>query len=289
MRSFTSMSVLTELTIKMLGMTGKDDSATDVANAQLNADANAGYYKKCKIARADILPVIHARDAARNYHRQMTSPWGKKDLRLLPTSRLLEYNSAMSDYKATFENAVADIEANWDAIVDKQKNRLNKKGGTLFNPTDYPPKYEVADWFVFKTSQLPVPEVKHFALDLEAHVIDKLKRDLEKDNSEKIAQCQADMFTRLIMPVSKMADICSNDKKVFDSMVNNLEDTIDILTDLNVTGNVEFMNMITEIKDSLTGFTPGQIRKNKRLKQRLGAKANEMAAKIEIIMGEIKC
>ena len=287
MKSFTSMSVLTELTIKIPGMSGKDESATNVANTELKATADAGYYKKCKIARADIISVINARDHARNYRRNMTSPWGDNDLRLLPTARLLEYNSAMGNYKADFEKAVSDVEADWDNIVDKQRHRLNKIGGTLFDPKDYPAKHEIASKFIFKTGQIPVPQVGHFVLDLEQHTLEKLKDDLDRANAEKMDKCQMDMLQRLITPVSKMANICNNDKKVFDSLIGNLEQTVDILTDLNVTGNVQFMDMILEVKNHLTGFTSGQIRKNKHLKQQLGEKADEISAKMKAMLGDL--
>ena len=157
----------------------------------------------------------------------------------------------------------------------------------MFNPTDYPPKHEVADWFVFKTGQLPVPSVDHFILDLNDQAVEKLKRDLEKSNKEKFDASYLDMFKRLYAPVSKMADICGNDKKVFDSLIINLDSTLDILNDLNVTNDVNFMQMVTEIRNDLTGYTPGQIRKNKHLKQQLGETAEEIKAKMTAMMGDL--
>jgi hypothetical protein len=268
-------------------MTGKDDSATTVANTHLKATTDAGYYKKCKIARSDILDVIHARDAARDYRRRMTSPWGDGDLRMLPTSRLLEYDTAMGEFKIKFEDSVMDLASNWNNIVDRQKKRLNKSGGSLFDPNDYPAQKGVTNWFVFKMEQLPIPEISHFALDLEVNILAKLKEDLQKVNDEKIAHCQMDMLARLIAPVANMADICSNDKRVFDSLVENMDQTVDILTDLNVMGNLQIMQLLKEAKDRLTNYTTGQIRKNKHLKQKLGQEAEALVENIRAVMGEI--
>ena len=285
-RSFASMSVLTGMTVRLIGMTGKDISATTAANTHLNATTDAGYYKKCKISRSDILPVITARDLARRYRQAMTSPWGDGDLRMLPTSRLLEYNATMGEFKIKFEDAVMDLAANWNDIVARQKKRLNKSGGTLFDPNDYPDQKDVTKYFTFKLEQLPIPEVNHFALDIEAHIVSKLKKDLEKINAEKIQRCQMDLLTRLVAPVSNMADICSNDKKVFDSLIQNMDQTIDILTDLNVMGDLKFMQLLKEVKDRLTGYTTGQIRKNKHLKQKLGQEAEALVENIKSVMGK---
>ena len=287
-KSFASMSVLTELTIKYPGMEGKDTSATTAANKHLKADQNAGYYKKCKLARADIIDVINAGDMARNYRRKMTSPWGDGDLRMLPTSRLLEYNTSIGAFKTKFENAVFDVEKNWNDIVDRQKARLNKIGGKLFNPNDYPAQSQIGKWFIFKTAQLPIPQVEHFALQIQGQVVEDLKADLEKSTTEKLVKCQKNLFTRLIEPVSRMATICGDDKRVYESMITNMEDTIEILADLNVTGDMAFMQMIREIKDTLTGYTAGQIRKNKNLKHKLGQKAEEMVGKMQTMLGDLE-
>ena len=287
-RSFASMSVLTELVIKFPGMSGKDASATTAANAHLKADMKSGYYSKCKIAREDIIGPIHVRDAARNYRRSMTSPWGEGDLRMLPTARLMQYNNKMGEFKTDFEKKVQEIESDWPEIVDKQKVRLNKSGGSMFKASDYPAQHEIAGWFVFKVGQLPIPQVHHFAMDIQENVLDKLKEDLEKANSEKIAKCQVNMFERMIEPVAKMADICGNDKRVYESLLVNLEQSIDILSDLNVTGNVNFMQMVREVKDKLTGFSVGQIRENSHLKHQLGQEAEKMVGKMETMLGELQ-
>ena len=285
--SFASMSILTELTVRIIGMKGKDENATTIANKHLQTDIQSGYYSKCKVARADIIDVIHARDQARDYRRVMTRPYGDNDLRILPTARLIEYDQKIGEFKIKFEDAVADVVTDWANIVNRQEIRLNKGGGNMFNASDYPPPHEVGDWFIFKTGQLPVPDVDHFVLDLSDQAVNKLKKDLERSNKEKLDASFIDIFKRLYAPVSKMADICGNDKKVFDSLITNLDSTLDVLSDLNVTNDVSFMQMIQEIRNDLTGYTPGQIRKSKHLKQQLGETAEEIKAKMAAMMGNL--
>ena len=45
--------------------------------------------------------------------------------------------------------------------------------------------------------------------------------------------------------------------------------------------------MIAEIKEQLTMFTPGQIRKNKMLKADLGVQAEGLAVRMEQMMGAL--
>jgi hypothetical protein len=286
--SIAHMAVLTELNISMLGMSGKDDAVSDQANSLLGTTKKAGYYSKCKLHRQDIIDVIRVADTARVYRRSMTRPYGEKDLRMLPSNRILEYDAEMGNFKQKFNDAVFDVQFNWPAIVKKQEMRLaSNANGNLFNPNDYPPQSEVQNHYEFITNQIPVPDADHFVLNIEEKLLEKMKRDLERSNRKKMERSHASLLKRLYEPVSKMADICSNDKKVFDSMIQNLTAQTEILTDLNLTGDMDLMQMIDEVKNKLTGFTPGQIRTDKKLKQDLGTDAKQVAAKLDAMMGKL--
>ena len=92
-----------------------------------------------------------------------------------------------------------------------------------------------------------------------------------------------ELWRRLITPIENMAKICNEDKKVFKSLTTNLEKELDILADLNVTNDIDLTNALDEVRKTLTGFTPGQIRDDKKLKRDLGTKATALTSKISQI------
>jgi hypothetical protein len=279
--SFATKAILTELSIKVIGMGGKDKDATVSANSHLRANENSGYYHKCKIAREDIIDIIKVRDAAYAYRREITRPYGSNDQRMLPTALILEYNAELAGFKAQFTDAAMQIQNDWPNIVDMQRQRLEKRGGSLFNIEDYPTQAEVLDEFEFTVGQVPVPDADHFLLDLEAEVIEDLKRQHEESHKKKMEKSNNDLIRRLLLPVTKMADICGKDKKVFDSLVNNLQDQTKILTTLNITNDANLNMMISDVKNRLTRYTPGQIRDDKILKARLGTEAETLATELQ--------
>ena len=278
--SLQHMAMISTLHISMIGISNKDQTATDRANKFLQTSDMAGYYSKCKISRDDIRPVLQAAQNARNYRRKVTRPWGQNDTRLLPSSDILDYVDAMDRHKHAFEDAVLALQRNWLDIIDSQRQRL----GPLFNIKEYPAQHEVLMCFGFDQELLPIPDGSHIVLDLERKMIDKLKRQLEKENQKRLERSMGEMWQRLYEPIKNMAYICSEDKAVYKSLTANMEEAVDVLQRLNITNDQKFNDMIAEINQRLVGFTPLQIRKNKKLKEQLGSAATDISAKLEMIM-----
>jgi len=275
--SITEMAMIAELHIPMIGMTGKDSSATRKSNQHLGTTNTAGYYSKCKIRRKDIQALIDVAEEARKYRKKVTRPWGEKDMRIVPTKMILEYQAKMHQFKMDFEREVLELQRNWPEIITKQEARL----GPLYNPSDYPHEWEVTEHFRFISNLMPIPNEEHIVLDIEQEIVDSLKTKLSKDNEKRMNESMRELFKRMYEPVAKMAEICSQDKKVFASLTGNIKEQIEVLSNLNITNDHEFTGLLIEIKDRLVGYTPDQIRQDPRLKTLLGEEAAYLAAKLE--------
>ena len=296
--SLTKKTMLVNLEITMLGTSGKDMSTTTVVNAHLQTSKNAGYYKKCKIDSDSIRPIKSAADAARKIHKDLTRPFSNDDWRLLPATRVLEYTTEIRNARQNFDFAVKDIEAIWPAVIKKQKIRLNSIKHDLFNPKDYPfveadstatdgyiilTPVDLSPYYTFNFEMRPTPDAGHFIIDLENETIQELKDALTLKNEQNMKDSKIELWRRLITPIENMAKICTEDKKVFKSLTANLEKELDILADLNVTNDIDLTNALDEVRKTLTGFTPGQIRDDKKLKRDLGTKATALTSKISQI------
>jgi hypothetical protein len=275
------MAMISTLNISMIGISGKDETATQQANISLNTNQNAGYYSKCKVNRDDIRLILTIANDARRYRRNLTRPWGQGDTRLLPSTEVLDYTSNMSKFQFRFEQEVVEIQRNWPSIMHEQKVRL----GPLFDPDEYPAQHEVPNCFGFRQELLPVPEGSHFVLDLEKRVLDQLRERLDTENKKRMQDSMKEMWQRLYEPVANMAYICGEDKSVHKSLVANVENAIAILKRLNITNDQDFADMIELAELRLVGWTTNQIRKNKDLKAKLGEEAKDISAKLEVIMG----
>jgi hypothetical protein len=296
--SLSTKTMIVKLSTQLLGTSGKDNDATDVVNSFLQTSLQAGYYKKCKIDTASLKPLMTVVRQARDYHRTVTRPFGDDKWRMLPATKVKEYTQKMRGFKQDFKMEISDLESTWPAVIARQKLRLDSTKGTLFNPEDYPyvepdpngsapyiiSKPVKLDHFYSMDYELsPTPDEGHIIIDLEAETIQELKDDLNKKNKKKLEDSKLELWRRLIDPVKNMAKICTEDKSVHKSLTKNIEKELSILSDLNVTNDIDLTNAIKEIKDQLTGYTPGQIRHDKGLKKDLGNKAAVLTDKMQQI------
>jgi hypothetical protein len=281
--SLTEKAMLAKISCSIIGQKKKDDIATTKANNALNTSQQAGMYMKCKISRENIIDVLRARDKATALHRKMTTPFTSDGWGLISADLVIEYGRHMSNFKIEFEAAVGDFVRRWVAVVAFESNRL----GPLFNQNEYPSQGVVADEFLFYHRLKPVPDEGHIILDLEAEDLEEIKSQLKKENDENLKRSMKDMWNRLFDPVANMADICSNDKKVFGSLITKLEDIVDILPTLNIIHDADLNVMAQEIKYKLLGHTVGQIKDDKKLKKKLGKEAEDLADKVRNFMGSV--
>jgi len=276
--SITNKTVLVTLKIEMLGIEERDKKlSTDVNINYLNV-AKAGFYYKCKIDKRHFHAVRSAAHVARIYHRQVTVPWDG-NWRLLAAAKSMEYTNKMSTFKIGFENAANDLKMTWKSVLASEQQRL---GAKLWNAADYPHQSDLLKFFSFAHEISPVPDKSHLVLDIEASVVEELKAMLEKENNQRIQSANRDMYERLLKSVSHMADICSNDKNVFDSMIQDVKDVTTMLTELSAVslGDSILAQTLKDVKEKLTGYTAGQIRRDPRLKEKLGTEASQIAAKL---------
>jgi len=296
--SLSKKTMLARLQIDMLGMSKKDWQTTKTVNISLNTAYDAGYYQKCRIDRKDVSDIIRISEKARAIHRKLTRPFGEDHWRLLPASRVLEYTKEMRGIRQEFESAIIDLEITWPAIIAKQQKRL----GPLFKPEEYPfveidsnnPCGYIVDsvginlskYYKYDFKLRPTPDSGHIILDLEAETIEELKTKLNKENKKALEESKKELWKRLFEPVKNMADICSNDKRVFKTLIINIKDQLSILSDLNITNDIDLTNMIKDVKKTLTGYTSGQIKDDKNLKEKLGQQATALSDKMAGYMGE---
>jgi hypothetical protein len=94
-----------------------------------------------------------------------------------------------------------------------------------------------------------------------------------------------DTWMKLLEPVRTMADICGNDKKVFKSVIANLESVVEIVPSLNLVDDKRLTDIVEDIKNNLLGVTVGQIRDDKKLKEDLGIEASKISDIMDNYMG----
>ena len=275
--SLTSKAMLAKIHCSIIGQKKKDTDATAKSNLHLQTSENAGHYQKTRISRENIIDVIRARDSAKKLHRKMTTPFTSDDWGIISADLVMEYSKNMGIFKVQFESAVADVVNRWASIVAFEKQKL----GPIFKVEEYPDRASVENFFSFDHQLKPIPDEGHIVLELESEVLDDLREKLRKQNEENLKRSVTDMWHRLFEPVNNMADICLNDKKVFGSLIDKIDEIVAIIPSLNIIDDPDISNMADEIKNRLLVHTTGQIRDDKQLKKKIGQDADDLAQKVK--------
>lgn len=235
--------------------------------------ANAGRFHKVLIAEEAIKSVQKAANAGRTFHYDNTLPWSDQGQRLLPLANFQQYSESMRKLHAEYDTAVNEFCANYNALVDDARQRLNG----LFRDSDYP--RDIRSKFAWSVDILPVPSGQDFRVSLQADELATLQQQIEQRTQTALQVAHADLYRRLTEAVGHMADKLSDKDAVFrDSLVENLAQLCDLLPRLNVVGDPQLEQLRREVEAKLTCHSAQELRDSKRTRNRTAKDAAAILA-----------
>lgn len=232
--------------------------ATKGANSKRAASVYKSLFAECK--ELDELTKFQAR--VRSEHYRLTLPWNDQGARLLPTKALLDYQAAMSRYRAEFERLTDAFLDKYDTLVAAAAFQL----GTLFDRSEYPSRGAVAQRFKFDVTFTPLPVAGDFRLDIESEVQRDLIAQYEAKMNAKLMQANQDAWTRLYDALKRLSDrlVIEEDgkkRRFHDTMVTGALELCDLLSQMNVTNDSELESARRQLEAVLSGVTPDELRK----------------------------
>lgn len=260
MSTIATKSLIAILSISQWTARRYDKKATKEVNDKNNAQDDAGRYNKLLVAKETLEKIVAIAGRARAYHYENTLPWGENNERLLSTDNYFAYIQKMAEFRDEFDREVATFLSNYDQYVLQSRLRL----GDLFLQEDYPSRLEIESKFGLKTSFLPVQETD-FRVQLSDEEIQKLKASVGVEINNRINVAVKDIWNRVKEQLQKMKDRLSNADAVFrDTLFENLNDLIELLPKLNVTGDLEIAKVCNELLSLKAD--PESVRRNPTLR-----------------------
>lgn len=264
-------AMLVSLTISQWTARKHDKSVSNEVDVKHGAK-DAGRYNKLLIRKESLEPMDKIASAARTYLYKVTFPWGDNGDRLLPAALFLDFSSSMQCFRNEFESKVNAFVAEYPALVQEARVRL----GTLYEPADYP--VDVRDKFSFNPPNVtPVPSANDFRVNLSAGYVDAIKADITARMEERQKSTVKECWTRVRMVVSKITERLGNEKSpIYDSLISNARELIDILPALNLTNDPELNRIAAELQAILVPVD--RLRNDKRLRADTARKADAILA-----------
>jgi hypothetical protein len=279
-----SNAMLAQTSISMFGQSKKDKNESNKYAQSHSTTTDSVKVIKTLFDKNDIAEIKCHATMARNAHAKYTLPWNDQGQRLLPCSVFARYQAEMSEYKSNFDFAVSQFIDKYDAILYRNKQRLNG----LYNESDYPSAEEINHRFKMKTSVIPMPRTDDFRVnELNDADIASIKKGYEIELQDKLKDTQKDILNRLLEAITHMRDILKDQDKVFHaSSADKIRELIDLAPKLNVMNDPDIASTISNLT-VLAHWRPEDVKRARTEKSVRNNMAQCCDQSVELIMDNL--
>lgn len=271
-------ALLVSLSISQWAARKLDKKATKEVADINRASTSAGRYNKSLLPLNDLLANVHQKTGViREKFAKNTLPWGIDGTRILPSANYLTFMQDFRKEKGEWQSLVQNFLDNYEDLVDEAKRWL----GDLYDEKDYPARDKIVEKFNMDMAILPVP-TNDFRVELSSDELSRLQEEMEGRMATVQQEAMMDAWGRLYKHVQHIAEKLADPKGIFrDSMVENAQETCDLLTRLNIADDPNLEAMRREVEAKLISHHPDSLRNDPDLRQDTA----EEARKIMDLMG----
>jgi len=261
-------ALLAEFNVSQWTARKLDKSTTDEIIHSKNAkDKGAARVNKHLLAgRNELEKIAKHVGAIRTYFYTSTLPWSDSGIRLLPSTKFMEFDSRMTQFETEFHQLVDEFITTYPTLITAQAMAL----GDMFDRTEYPSPDELKHKFNFRINFMPVPAAGDFRVDVGNEAQTELKNKLSKLADERIDHAMRDIKTRLKDHLDRMADRLTVDyinneakPRVFhNTLLETARELCDICRDLNITNDQSLEQARVALNKAIEGIDVDDLRKD---------------------------
>jgi hypothetical protein len=217
-------------------------------------------------------------NAWRSEHNRLTRPWDGNNVRLLPAALVAQYIDAKSKFEEGFPAVLQGFLEVYQDWFITAPHRM----GELYDVADFPSFDEARNAISFDVHMLPLPEAEQWKKI--SIISPDLAQTMEATTNARIAKAveaaRKQTWVDLIEPVQHIVTTLSKDKgKIFDSLIGNLVNILDLAPAFNLSGDQQMSQFITEAKASLAVINPDDLRNDPEIRKTTCKKAEAILAK----------
>ena len=252
-----------------------------VIDANSTSDG-AGRFHKSLLPTSTLLQAVYQKTTViRTAYYENTLPWGIQGTQMLPTANYLSFMSEFRKHKSEWEGMVATFVRNY------QQHRENARGflGGLYKHEDYPSVEELRTKFKIDMAVFPVPS-GDFRVSISSDELTRIQSDVEARVRDAGATAMKDVWQRLFDRVQHMAERLADPAALFrDTMLENAQETCNLLTRLNVLDDPDLERMRQEVSSKLASHHPDALRNDPDKRRETAAVAKDIMDRMSIFMG----
>jgi hypothetical protein len=251
-----SRAMLASLRISSWSARKYDKKVTAETNAHHGADADAGRYNKMLLpGDASSYKALTSHIAAtRVLHYEQTLAWSDDGWRLLPIANYTKYTDKLRAAKHTYDALLGDFLADYPALQQAARIKLNG----MYRDDDYPTN--VASKYGFSIEYNPVPAGGDFRVELSQEEIDIIATRTESRIKNAFEDAHKDAVKRLYDCVARIHERLAQPEAIFrDSLINNAQELTDVLSRLNIADDVN-LDSLRRQTATLATISPDTLR-----------------------------
>jgi hypothetical protein len=285
----TTKAMLVSLTIKAWSGAKIDKRVGQDVAAREGADSDAGHYSKKLVAKDALADIKAISGEARTRHYEYTLPWSQDGARILPSAMHAKYAADMRQLQDRFELAVKAFMADYEGQILLAQRRL----GSMFVEADYPDLRDIDGKFAWDINVMPIPSGNDFRVSLSQDMTNAIRQDIEAKTGKAVQDATRSLFERVSKTISHMAESLEEYGEVIengkvkkinpfrDSVVGNIQELVDLLPVLNITGDSALTNITENIKKSLLNASAKDLREDPALRREVAKDARKVLEDME--------
>ena len=267
----------------------KKQSQKTVSDA--NATAGAANVNKHLLANADELlkAVKRKGDEIRDYVHANTLPWDDAGNRILSNDMSLIVVGKLAELEEQFKAAVDEFVQEYPALRAIALQNLGEMG----DESEYPQPDVVRSKFHCKVSFNPLPSgFGDIRVGMSEQQAKAWQAHFEGNVKSQVNGALRNAWDRLRESLSHYSDRLrldeSNEKtqKFRDSMVENMRQTVTLLTSLNIFGDPELQRITDKVRLEIASYEPAQLRNSVATAMVVKDNVDHLLAHINNLLGE---
>lgn len=205
--------------------------------------------------------------------RDMTVPWDRSGVQLLPIAMWAEFDKWKQDRMAAYQGLLLEFERQFDDLVTMSGSALSQ----LYDATDYPKSAaEAAGRFSLRITTSPVPDVNDLRSISDSEIAEAVQADVEAAQAEIIKAVDVELLQRIVSAVDRAAERLSKDPgpegRFTNTLITDIEDIVRNVPRLNVSGNPVIADIVDKMA-ALSLYPASTVRENATLRKELADEA----------------
>lgn len=261
-------ALLVELNVSQWTARKLDRSVSDelVANKQAQNKGAARVNKHLLAGRNELEVITKHVGETRWYVLDNTLPWSDSGLRLLPSTKFMDFNAKLQQAEDKFYGLVTEFVQVYPSLITAQAMAL----GDMFNRTDYPNPNDIEHRFSFSANYMPVPASGDFRVDVGNDAQAELKTKLSALADQRIENAMGSFKQRMVDHLARMSDRLTIDyvsgeakPRIFkDSLLETAHELCDWAKDLNIINDPTIEEARKALKKAIGGIDIKDLRKD---------------------------